>query len=197
LVFTATMSWAANVDGIHFLLDEVWPRLQAVRPRIRAVVIGRNPPTALVEKIRERRLNVALTDYVADIRPYVACADVYVIPLFVGSGTRIKVFEAMAMGRPIVSTSLGVAGLDLRHDETFLCADDGESFANAVLALLDNAALRRRIAASARRLVEDQFSWRRVAQQFEAICMGAMVRRQTGRRDPGPHLSQAVSPAPT
>ena len=107
LVFTATMSWAANVEGIHFLLDEVWPALVAARPGINAVIIGRNPPASLSEKIKERGLNVALTGFVDDIRPYVARAHVYVIPLFVGSGTRIKAFEAMAMGRPVISTSLG------------------------------------------------------------------------------------------
>jgi glycosyltransferase involved in cell wall biosynthesis len=178
LVFTAAMNWSANVDGIHFLLDEVWPRLQAVRPRIRAVIVGRNPPAGLAAKIRERGLNVTLTGYVPDVRPYVSHADVYVIPLFVGSGTRIKAFEAMAMGRPIVSTSLGVEGLDLRHGETFLRADDGEAFANAILTLLDCGALRMRLAASARRMVEKNFSWRSVAQQFETICMDAIDARR-------------------
>ena len=86
LVFTATMSWAANVEGIHFLLDEVWPSLVAARPRINAVIIGRDPPASLSDKIRQRSLNVTLTGFVDDIRPYVAESHVYVIPLWVGSG---------------------------------------------------------------------------------------------------------------
>jgi glycosyltransferase involved in cell wall biosynthesis len=117
LVFTATMSWAANVEGIHFLLDEVFPRLVQERPRIRAIIIGKNPPASLIDKVKERGLNVSITGYVDDIRPYVADADIYVIPLFVGSGTRIKAFEAMAMGRPVVSTTLGIEGLDVRDGE--------------------------------------------------------------------------------
>jgi glycosyltransferase involved in cell wall biosynthesis len=182
LAFTATMSWAANVDGIHFLLDEVWPRLLAQRPRMRAIIIGRNPPAALSDKIRERGLDVALTGFVDDIRPYVAQANVYVIPLFVGSGTRIKAFEAMAMGRPVVSTSLGVEGLDVTDGENFIRADDGAAFAEAILSLLADTAKRTRIAAAARRLVEDRFSWARVSQQFEEICMGAMTARRERAR---------------
>ena len=126
LVFTATMSWAANVEGIQFLLDEVWPSLVAARPKIKAVIIGRNPPASLSNTIKERGLNVTLTGFVDDIRPYVAESHVYVIPLWVGSGTRIKAFEAMAMGRPVVSTSLGIEGLDVTDGEHFLRADDAD-----------------------------------------------------------------------
>jgi polysaccharide biosynthesis protein PslH len=176
IVFTATMSWAANVDGIHFLLDEVFPLLLRVRPRIKAVIIGRNPPASLSDKIRERGLNVTLTGFVEDIRPHVAQANVYVIPLFVGSGTRIKAFEAMAMGRPVVSTSLGIEGLDVTDGADFLCADDAAAFAGCILALMDDATMRARIAAAARRLMEDRFSWSRVARQFEAICLRTLER---------------------
>jgi glycosyltransferase involved in cell wall biosynthesis len=177
LVFTATMSWAANVDGIHFLLDAVFPLLLRARPRVRAVIIGRDPPAALSAKIMERGLNVTLTGFVDDIRTYVAQANVYVIPLFVGSGTRIKAFEAMAMGRPVVSTTLGIEGLDVTDGENFLRADDAEAFARSILALLDDASLRTRIADAARRLMEDRFSWSRVARQFEAICQETFARK--------------------
>src|SRR6185312_16532030 len=151
LVFTATMSWPANVEGIHFLLDEVWPILLRSRPNMRAVIIGRNPPVSLSDKIRERGLNVTLTGFVDDIRPYVAQSHVYVIPLWVGSGTRIKAFEAMAMGRPVVSTSLGIEGLDVTDGQHFLRADSAEAFSRGILSLLDDAVFRQGIAASARR----------------------------------------------
>lgn len=179
IVFTATMSWAANVDGIHFLLDEVFPLLLRSRPKIRAVIIGRKPPEALSQKIAERGLNVTLTGFVDDIRPYVAQANVYVIPLFVGSGTRIKAFEAMAMGRPVVSTTLGIEGLDVSDGEHFIRADDAEAFATAILTLMRDDSMRARIASAARRLMEDRFSWSRVARQFEAICQ--RTRERAGR----------------
>jgi polysaccharide biosynthesis protein PslH len=177
LVFTATMSWAANVEGIHFLLDEVWPTLVAARPAIRAVIIGRNPPASLSDKIRQRGLNVTLTGFVDDIRPYVAESHVYVIPLWVGSGTRIKAFEAMAMGRPVISTSLGIEGLDVTDGEHFLRADSAEAFSRGILSLLDDAASRDRIANAARTLMEERFSWKTVAAQFEAICQRALEQR--------------------
>ncbi len=177
LIFTATMSWAANVEGIHFLLDEVFPRLLKVRPRVRAVIIGRNPPSSLHDKIHQRGLDVTLTGFVDDIRPHLAGANVYVIPLFVGSGTRIKAFEAMAMGRPVISTTLGIEGLDVTDGENFLRADDADAFAKAILALLANASLRATIAGAARKLMEERFSWSKVAAQFEAICLRALQRR--------------------
>ncbi len=177
LVFTATMSWAANVDGIHFLLDSVFPLLLSARPRMKAYIIGRNPPTSLADKIKARGLDVTLTGFVDDIRPYVARSHVYVIPLFVGSGTRIKAFEAMAMGRPVVSTTLGIEGLDVADGEHFLRADDADAFARSILRLMDDAAMRDRIARAARRLMEDRFSWNSVARQFEAICLRALERK--------------------
>jgi polysaccharide biosynthesis protein PslH len=101
-----------------------------------------------------------------------------VIPLWVGSGTRIKAFEAMAMGRPVVSTSLGIEGLEVTDGEHFLRADSAEAFSRGVLSLLDDADLRRRVASAARRLMEERFSWSSVARQFEAICLGALARRR-------------------
>ena len=143
-----------------------------------AIIIGRNPPAALVEKVRSRGLAVTLTGFVDDIRPYVAQSDVYVIPLRVGSGTRIKAFEAMAMGRPVVSTTLGIEGLPVTHGEHFLRADTAADVAAAILALLDDATLRTRLAGAARRLMEAKFSWAGVARQFEAICLDALARRR-------------------
>jgi glycosyltransferase involved in cell wall biosynthesis len=178
LVFTATMNWPANVEGIHFLLDEVWPALVAARPLIKAVIIGRNPPPSLADKIRQRGLNVSLTGFVDDIRPYVAQSHVFVIPLFVGSGTRIKAFEAMAMGRPVVSTSLGIEGLDVTDGEHFLRADTALAFSEKILALLSDADMRARIAGAARLLMERRFSWQNVAAQFEAICLKALERQR-------------------
>ena len=183
IVFTATMDWPANVDGIHFLLDQVFPILLKSRPKIQAIIIGRDPPIALSNKIKERGLDVTLTGFVEDIRPWVARANVYVIPLFVGSGTRIKAFEAMAMGKPVVSTSLGVEGLDVTDGENFIRADDAAAFAGAILELLNDAPMRARIAGAARHLVEQRFSWSRVARQFEAICERTLDKRRRCRLD--------------
>ena len=110
-----------------------------------------------------------------DVRPFVARSHVYAIPLRVGSGTRLKVFEAMAMGRPIVSTALGVEGLAVTDGVDYLAADTAASFAAAVLALLDDAGRRAAVAAAARRLVVQHFSWEQVTKRFETVCAGVLV----------------------
>ena len=110
IVFCGAMDWRANIDGIGFLMDEVWPIVLRARPAAQAVIVGRNPPKALIEAASSRGLAWRFTGYVDDVRPYVASADVYVIPLRIGSGTRIKAFEAMATGRPVSPPWLGSRG---------------------------------------------------------------------------------------
>ena len=171
IVFTGTMSWPANAEGIGWLMDAVWPLVVAARPEARAVIVGRGAPEALVA--RAKGLNWRFTGFVDDIRPHVAGALVYVIPLRIGSGTRIKAFEALAMGRAVVSTTVGVEGLDITDGVHFLAADTAEDFAGAVLRLLDDADVRARLARDARALVAEKFSWAHVARQFEAICTRA------------------------
>jgi glycosyltransferase involved in cell wall biosynthesis len=172
------MDWPANAEGIDFLLEAVWPHLVRARPRLRAVIVGRKPPQGLAERARARGADWTVTGFVDDVRPYVAGAHVYVIPLRVGSGTRIKAFEAMAAGRPVVSTAVGIEGLPVVPEEHFLLADAPEAFARQVLRLLDDGDLRTRIAGAARSLVEARFSWAHVARQFEAICLGTLERRR-------------------
>jgi glycosyltransferase involved in cell wall biosynthesis len=179
VVFTGAMDWRANIDGIAFLMDEVWPLVVRARPEANAVIVGRNPPAELVDRAKQRALAWQFTGFVDDIRPYVAEGHVYVIPLRVGSGTRIKAFEAMAMGRPVVSTTIGVEGLDVTPGEHYLAADTAEDFAAAILRLLDDPALRERLAQAARARVEARFSWSHVARQFEAICLRALDARRT------------------
>jgi glycosyltransferase involved in cell wall biosynthesis len=174
VVFCGAMDWQANVDGIAFLMDAVWPLLLRDRPQIRAVIVGRNPPKSLAEKAAKRGVAFQFTGYVDDIRDYVAAADVYVIPLRVGSGTRIKAYEAMATGRPVVSTSVGIEGLAVQPEQHFLVADDAETFAASILRLLDDAALRTRLCTAAHQLLEEHFSWQQVARQFEAECLSAV-----------------------
>ncbi len=171
VVFTGVMDSPANVEGVRYLFDKVWPIVLQARPAARALVVGRNPSAALQAAAPP---SFSFTGTVDDIRPHVARSHLAVIPLNVGSGTRIKAFEAMAMGRPVVSTSIGIEGLDVEHGEHLLIADAASDFAAAVLALLADAGLRDRLARNARALVETRFSWARVARQFEAICLRAV-----------------------
>jgi len=179
VVFTGSMDWDANIDGIRHFLDEVWPRVLAARPEARFTVVGRDPPAALLERARSLP-GVSFTGFVPDVRPYARAAHAFVIPLRVGGGTRIKAFEAMAMGCPVVSTAIGIEGLDVTPDEHFLLRDGAADQAEAVLWLLGDAALRERLSLGARRCVEQRFGHRVAAQAFERICLAALARRSAG-----------------
>lgn len=174
VAFTGTMSARANSDGVQFLLDEIWPRILSARPHAEAVIIGRDPPEALIRAARDRGYAWRFTGFVDDVRPDVQSAHLSVIPLRVGSGTRIKAFESMALGRPVVSTAVGVEGLAVVPEQHLLVADDAEAFAASMLRLLDEPALATRLASAARALLQERFSWSQVAAQFEAICARAM-----------------------
>jgi glycosyltransferase involved in cell wall biosynthesis len=152
-------------------MDAVWPAVSRARPRARCVIVGRSPPPALVERARARGLNWEFTGFVDDVRPFVHNAHVYVIPLRVGGGTRIKVYEAMAMGCPVVSTRIGVEGLPVEPDRHFLEADSADTMAAAILSLLDDSERRKRLSQQARRLVEENMCARRAAQVFEQVCL--------------------------
>ena len=155
-------------------MDEVWPLVLRARPRAEAVIVGRDPPEGLRRAARERGYAWRFTGFVDDVRPSVREAHLSVIPLRVGSGTRIKAFESMALGRPVVSTTVGVEGLDVVPGRHLLLADDAEAFARAVVRLLAEPALGAGLAQAARALLEERFSWSQVAAQFEAICEKAM-----------------------
>ena len=170
VVFTGSMDSAANIDGVQFFLAEVWPRVVATMPQARFKVVGRRPPSSLVA-LGGRSSGVEFTGFVDDVRPHVRTAQVSVMPLQVGGGTRIKAFEAMAMGSPVVSTSVGIEGLAVEPGVHFLCADTAAAFAEAVLQLLGDAAARQALASRARALVEARFGHKVAAAAFEAVCL--------------------------
>jgi glycosyltransferase involved in cell wall biosynthesis len=177
VVFTGSMDWMANVDGVEFFMDEVWPIICRARPQARCVIVGRSPPNALVARAQSRKLNWEFTGFVDDVRPFVHNAHVYVIPLRVGGGTRIKVFEAMAMGCPVVSTRIGIEGLPVAHDRHYLEADSADEMASAVLTLLNNRERSARLSQQARKYVEENMSADRAARVFEEICLQALQGR--------------------
>jgi polysaccharide biosynthesis protein PslH len=170
--FTGSMDSAANIEGARWFIQAIWPRVLAQQPQARFVVVGRNPPAGLVA-LGAKVPGVHFTGSVPDVRPLVQGSQVAVIPLQVGGGTRIKAFEAMAMGVPVVSTSLGVEGLPVVAGEHFVQADEAQAFADAVLALLDKLPQRQRLARAARHLVESRYGHAVAAAVFEQIAQGA------------------------
>lgn len=177
IVFTGSMDWMANIDGIEYFMDEVWPLIGAAAPDATMTVVGRNPPGHLVDRMNGP--NWKFTGFVDDIRPYMKESSVYVVPLRVGGGTRMKVFEAMASGCPLVSTEIGVEGLPLVEGEHYLGADSPEAIAQAVLRLLKDRELRMKLSRNAREYVEEEFSCTKAALEFEGICEATLKRAAT------------------
>lgn len=172
-VFMGSMDWLANVDGMEFFMDEVWARIVKRRPSARMLVVGRTPPGALVRRAASRGLAWKFTGFVDDVRPFVHESAVAVIPLRVGGGTRLKVFEAMALGCPVVSTATGIEGLPVEDGQHYVRADSAAEIAERVVELLDDHGRAVGLARAARGYVEKQFSFRSVAREVEHICGAA------------------------
>ena len=173
-LFLGSMDWLANIDAMNWLMDEIWPLISASKPDARMKIVGRNPPDALVKRARSRSLNWEFTGFVEDVRDHVEDVAAFIIPLRVGGGTRIKVYEAIAMGMPVVSTSIGVEGLPLSENEHYLCADDAESFAKQTLDVMADGELGRELSATANAFVRENFSSVRAAREFEQICLDVL-----------------------
>jgi sugar transferase (PEP-CTERM/EpsH1 system associated) len=168
LVFTGSMDWMPNEDGIFYFAEEILPRICEAIPTARLSVVGRKPSARMKALAAADPHHLHLTGWVDDIRPYLAQSAVCIVPLRVGSGTRLKIFEAMGMGKAIVSTTIGAEGLPVRHGVDVLLADSPDDFAKSVLNLLGDAAARRRLGVAARDLVETKYSWASVAREFAA-----------------------------
>jgi len=157
VVFTGKMDFRPNIDAVLWFLDMVWPRVQAMVPEAQFYIVGRSPHPRVLS--RASTPGVFITGEVADVRPYIGQARVYVAPLRVGGGTRLKLLEAMAMRRPIVSTTLGAEGYPVRHGEHLLLADAPEAFADAVVTLLQDPATGERLGTNAFQFVSERYDW--------------------------------------
>jgi len=171
IVFTGSMYWPPNVKAVLHFYRDIFPRVRAQMPEARFVIVGKKP-VRQVMALAERDPVVTVTGYVEDIRPYWADSAVTVVPLKVGSGIRVKILTAMAAGVPVVSTTVGYQGIDLTPGEHILVADDDAAFADAVVRLLRDVGLRRRLAAVGRRLVETMYSWDVTYRKLDAVFEG-------------------------
>jgi len=157
VLFVGAMDWLPNQDGAEFLIHEILPRLRQLVPTVRIILAGRNPSQAMLRRYAEFP-DVRFTGTLNDLRPIIARSSVCVVPLRIGSGTRLKILEAAAMAKPIVSTRLGAEGLDLRHGHEILLEDQPRAFAEAIAQLLTNPAQALALGTAARIAVEQQYS---------------------------------------
>jgi glycosyltransferase involved in cell wall biosynthesis len=168
LVFTGTMDFRPNVDAALWFAEAILPLVRRARPDVRCLVVGKAPDARLLA-VAQRGPGLVVTGAVPDVRPYLARAAVYVVPMRMGSGTRLKVLEAMAAGVPVVSTRVGLQGIAATPAEEAYAADAPGAFAAAVLRLLGDAGERARLAQRARALVEARYDWARLAPALPAL----------------------------
>ena len=170
LVFTGKMDFRPNVDAVLWFAREVLPLIREAVPQARFKVVGKSPHRRL--RPLAERADITLTGYVDDVRPHIAEAGVYVVPLRVGGGTRLKVLEAMSMGKAIVTTSLGREGIDVTDGVELVMADDASAFAQSAVGLLRDRERRRELGQAARSLAESTHDWRHITPLLEQVYEG-------------------------
>ncbi len=167
LVFVGAMRYRPNADAARYFVEEILPRLRVTIPGVELAIVGADPPPDVVAL--GEMPGVRVTGTVPDVRPWMRNAGVVVVPLLSGGGTRLKILEAFAMGRPVVSTSIGAAGIEARDGEHLLLADRPEAFARAVTRLATEPGLRERLVERAYALVRDRYQWSSAAERLETV----------------------------
>lgn len=177
LVFTGSMDWLPNVDGIEYFCRDILPLVRKEMPDVTLTIVGRSPTPAI------RRLGaepgIEVTGRVDDVRPYLTQSALYIVPLRIGGGTRLKIFEAMSAGRAVVSTSIGAEGLPTVPGRHLALADTPEAFAREVVTLLRDEDARNELARAARELVTTHYDWAAAAGHLEA----AIIDTRTAGRE--------------
>ena len=164
------MDWLPNVDGVLYFVREVLPLIRRRRPECTLAIVGRTPPPK-ISQLAAQDPRIRVTGTVPDIRPYLWGSGVAIVPLRIGGGTRLKIYEAMAAKIPVVSTTIGAEGLTVHPPGDIRIADQPEDFAARSIELLENADERTRLANAAWEMVNSQFSWEHVSRCFERIML--------------------------
>ncbi len=168
LVFIGSMDWLPNVDGMIYFVREILPLIHRKRPETTLAIVGRTPPPEIVA-LGKQDPRIVVTGTVPDIRPHVWGSKLSVVPLRIGGGTRLKIYESMAARVPVVSTTIGAEGLEINPPADIRIADTPEAFASECLELLADDKLRENIADAAWNMVSTRFSWGSVSRCFERI----------------------------
>ena len=178
LVFCGSMDWLPNEDAINYFIEDILPLVKKEVPGVHLTVVGRNPSPAMQKKVKKCP-EVSLTGWVEDTRPYLAQSSLFIVPIRIGGGTRMKIFEAMAMRKAVISTTIGAEGLPLKDGENIILEDEAATFAIGVNEMLVDEEKKEKIVKNARNYVEDNFSWKKIAAIFSNIC--ASTKRETLR----------------
>lgn len=177
LVFSGMMGYVPNYDGMLYFIDEIYPLILEKRPSVRLRIVGKNPPELLKKR---RNHQIEITGYVEDVRPYILESDLYVVPLRMGGGTRLKILQAMAMKVPIISTTIGAEGLDAVDGTHALLRDDPKEFAEATLELMNNSSLKKKLAENAYQFVREEYDWRTIGRRIDA-AFHYLMKQKNGK----------------
>ena len=195
LVFTGSMDWLPNEDGVLHFCREVLPRLRQAEPRISLAIVGRNP-TPAIRRLAESSQGIEVTGRVDDVRPHVVAAALSIVPLRIGGGTRLKIYESMAMGRAVASTTVGAEGLPLTPGVHIALADEPAALSNEILRLLRDETARRAMEEAGLALVRQRYDWAAVAGVLEeSVHSAAAARAAATRRAPAPAATPVPVPA--
>lgn len=167
LVFTGAMGWQPNAEAMIYFCREILPAVRAHFPDVRLSIVGMQPPPEVVALGQQP--NIEVTGFVPDVRPYIAGATLYIAPLLLGSGTRLKILEAMAMGKAVISTTIGAEGLEVTNGRHLMIADTPADFAARICELLADPAQRQALGQAGRALVEACYDWRAVAANLDGV----------------------------
>ncbi len=167
LVFTGSMDWQPNEDAVLFFCDHIFPLIKAKIPKIAFYIVGSKPTERVLQL--DNIEGVTVTGFVDDVRSYIADAEVYVVPLRIGGGTRLKILQAFAMEKSVVSTSVGCEGIDVTDGENILISDEPSQFAENVIRLLMDRQLSHKLGENGRNLVQQKYEWRAIARKLDSI----------------------------
>lgn len=175
IVFVGNYLHYPNVDAVLYFYHEIWPRLKTLLPEFKLYIIGQAPPPEMRNLSQEK--NIIVTGKVDDVRPYLKRGQIFICPVRLGGGFRGKILEAMAIGRPVVSTSLGAEGIPASDGENILIADKPEEFAKKTADLIKNQAQIEKIRRNARKLVEEKYAWEKGVEVLEKILEKMMNKK--------------------
>jgi glycosyltransferase involved in cell wall biosynthesis len=178
VMFVGAMDWEPNIDAVEFFCKEVWPSVLVAVPGAKFRIVGRNPDRRVQQVARG---SVEVTGRVPAVIDHLREAAVVVVPLRIGGGTRLKIYEAMAAGKAMVSTSVGAEGLDVHHGRDIILADTPKEFGEAILMLLKDADLRKRYQRAAVELAS-RYDWTAVGARFEEV-LEEVLKRVAGRTE--------------
>jgi polysaccharide biosynthesis protein PslH len=175
VVFVGSMNWRPNQDAINYFVQDIFPLIRKDHPNATAFFVGQDPPSNITRLNRTPGINIV--GKVDDVRPYIRKAAVYVVPLRIGGGTRLKIIEALSMAKAVVSTSVGAEGLAVTDGQEIILADSPEKFAQSVGMLFQDNLRRRELGKAGRKLVEEKYGWDGIAEKLNRFIVRLVEKK--------------------